>query len=357
MNELRGILGVALARGDRTARTLGRARALLAAAQLAGMQGDYQTAQRLATQALELTRSLGLKRDVALVFMAIARFDREGAVRTDAVREARVLVEELRDRWALAIFEFMVGDAALERGYRAATTANRRSLELFRAIGDALSATLPLLSLGRLACVEGDYARARALVEEAVAIRRRWGAEDPWRVAIALISLGEVLRCAGDAAAAVSLFEEALRYGRDLGDDSTIAWALHNLGHVALADGDLRAAALRFRDSVALRRIAAPRGPDVARGFAGVASVALGAGLGATAARLFGAADALVRANGMVLAPCDELVRHRDGALTRATLDSVTFDGAFTAGGRADPAEIEATIAAIVDDLNEATAP
>ena len=59
----------------------------------------------------------------------------------------------------------------------------------------------------------------------------------------------------------------------------------------------------------------------------------------------------------MVLAPCDELVRHRDGALTRATLDSVTFDGAFTAGGRADPAEIEATIAAIVDDLNEATAP
>ena len=240
MNELRGILGVALARGDRTARTPGRARALLAAAQLAGMQGDYQTAQRLATQALELTRSLGLKRDVALVLMAIARFDREGAVRTDAVREARVLVEELRDRWALAIFEFMVGDAALERGdYRAATTANRRSLELFRAIGDALSATLPLLSLGRLACVEGDYARARALVEEAVAIRRRWGAEDPWRVAIALISLGEVLRCAGDAAAAVSLFEEALRYGRDLGDDSTIAWALHNLGHVALADGDL----------------------------------------------------------------------------------------------------------------------
>ena len=54
------------------------------------------------------------------------------------------------------------------------------------------------MSLGRLACVEGDYGRSRSLVEQSLALMRGEGTNDQWGVAKALISLGEVSRCADD---------------------------------------------------------------------------------------------------------------------------------------------------------------
>ncbi len=350
INELRRKLDEALALSDPSARTPGRARALLAAAQSAAMQSDYRTATRLLPQALELLRGLGSKRELAQVLMIVSSFAPGEAARAAADREARAIIDETGDTSGLALLEFLNGEGAFGRGdYAAARAGTQRGLELFRSIGDELMASQPLLSLGRLACIDGDYARARALVEESLAIRRREGPDDHWRMAIALISLGEVGRCAGDAAAAAPLFEEGLRHGREMGDDSTVAWSLHNLGHVALAAGDLSPAAARFREGVAIRRLAGPS-TDVARGLAGLASVALRAGDLALAARLFGATEAILRASGAVLAPCDEQVRRSDIALARASLDPEGFAMALAEGESADPDALDAMAAAVVDD-------
>src|ERR1700694_602119 len=62
-----------LAMSDPAAQTLGRARALLAAGNLAGMQGDRQGAVPLAMESIRLFRALGLKRELAYALMMVVR--------------------------------------------------------------------------------------------------------------------------------------------------------------------------------------------------------------------------------------------------------------------------------------------
>ena len=353
VSELRRILEATLARSDPAARSLGRARALMAAAGLAFRQGDYYTMERLGPEILDLIRSLGLKRELGMVLSVTARFARDDQLRSATYREAHALLEEIGDARALASLEWVVADGLLERGdYAAARTGHLRCLEMYRTMGDEMLVTAPMLSLARIACVDGEYGRARALVEDSLVIRRRQTTDDRLGLAIALISLGEVSRCDGDAAAGTLMFAEALGYGREMADDSISSWAVHNLGHVSLASGDLRAAAMRFRDGLAMRRPAAG-GPDIARGYAGLASVAVRAGDGVAAARLFGATEAILGEAGVVLVPCDELVRRDDLALARASLHADAFSSAFAEGESMHPDRLDAMTVALIAELDD----
>ena len=338
IGEVRQILTAALARSDPAAKTLGRARALQAAAMLAALQGDVQVAAPLAKEAVQLLRGLGHKRELAYALLSLARADASGS----AMTESRALFEELGDHWGVAMLLFITADAALERGdYDAARRGHIESLALFRQVGDLNLSTNSLVSLGRIACVDGDYARARSLIEEALAIRRQPDVGNPWTIAIALISLGEVARCEGDAARGAPSFKEALAYGRGLGDDLLVVpWSLHNLGHVALQSGDLSAAAARFRESLVLRW---PLGPsaNVAAGLAGMAGVALREGRLMEAVTLFGAVDNLVASTHNLLPPADELVRRDDLAAIRMRLDDSAFDAAFREGHAAKFEDLE----------------
>src|SRR6202011_962768 len=195
--------------------------------------------------------------------------------------------------------------------YDVARSGPPESLALFRKHGNVVLSSLPMLSLGRLACVDGDYARGRALVEEAFAIRKAQPVDNLWQTAMALISLGEVDRCEGDPGRGAHSFEQALGTGRVLGDNMIVAWALHNLGHVALQSGDLSAAAARFQESLKLRELSGPSG-DVAAGLAGMASVALREGARDEAIRLYEQVDSMLASTHSVLPPADELVRRAD---------------------------------------------
>jgi predicted ATPase len=311
VGELRQILNATLARSDPAAPTFGRARALLASATIAAMQGDFQVIGPLAEEAVQLLRGLPQKRELALALMMMARGLPDAEASGRAVRESRALLEELGDYWGVGMLLFNMADAALARGeYDAARSGHTESLALFRKHGNVLLSSLPLLSLGRLACVEGQHARARTLVEEALAIRQRPDFDNPWQVAMAQISLGEVDRCEGDPARGARLFEQALATGRGLGDDMIVAWALHNLGHVALQAGDLSTATARFDDSLQLRQRSGPS--DVAAGLAGMAGVALRKGAFDEAVRLFREVDAMLESTHSVLPPADELVRRAD---------------------------------------------
>jgi tetratricopeptide (TPR) repeat protein len=236
---------------------------------------------------------------------------------------------------------FSMAETALERGdYDAARSGHTESLALYRSLGDLQMSTIPLLSLGRLACVDGDYPRARALVEEALAIRRRPEFDNPGQVAVALDSLGEVDRCEGDPARGTRSFEQALGYGRVLGDDVIIAWSLHNLGHVALQSGELSAAAAQFRESLLLRWQWGPS-VNVAAGLAGMAGVALRDGAFTEAARMFGAVDGMLTSTHTVLPPADEQVRRDDLAAVRLRLDDAAFASAFREGRAASSEDID----------------
>lgn len=347
IGDMRPILTAALARSDPAALTLGRARALQAAATLAGMQGDIQQMAPLGREAVGLYRALGAKRELAFALISVARGvlpDLDASRR--AISESRVLFEELGDRWGVAMLQFVMGDAALQRGdYEAARSSHSESLALFTQLGELQMATSPLVSLARLACVEGDYARARALVEEALAIRKRPEFDNPWRVAVTLNSLGEVDRCAGNANLGARWFEQALAIARELADDMLIAWSIHNLGHVALHSGATEAGAL-FRESLLLRWRLGP-GADVASGLAGTAGAALLQGELTDGVRLLGAVHKMLESTHTVLPPADEQIRRDDLAAIHVRLDERAFDAAFSEGRAAKFEELEAMANAV----------
>ena len=340
--EMQQILTAALARGDTPPRGLARARGLVTAALLALIQGDRQVAASLAAESVPLFRALGMKRELGLALMVMTSSLPDLDASRRAMTESRALLEEVGDRWGIGMLLLYEVDAAFRRGhYDDARSSLIEGLPLFKQLGDINQTTSCLVDLGRLACIDGDYTRARALVEEGLAIRRRPEFDNPRRVALALMCLGEVERCAGDPARGAQSFEEALATGRELDDGMILGWSLHNLGQVALHSGALADAAARFRESLERRWRLGP-GAEVAAGLAGIAGVALRVGQETQAVRLFGAAEAMLESTGFVLPPADEQVRRVDLAAIRQQLDDGAFVAAFAEGRAAKFEDLEA---------------
>jgi tetratricopeptide (TPR) repeat protein len=105
---------------------------------------------------------------------------------------------------------------------------------------------------GNLAYMEGDYAAARALHEESLAIKRDLG--DKRGIAISLNNLGSVTHTQGDYAAARSLYEESLALARELGDKRGIAGSLNNLGGYGVMEGEYAAARSLYEESLSISR-------------------------------------------------------------------------------------------------------
>ena len=64
----------------------------------------------------------------------------------------------------------------------------------------------------------------------------------------------ELVQARGDAPRAAVLLEESVHLCRELGDNQGHAEALHQLGHVAYAQGDYDQALARCADALALAR-------------------------------------------------------------------------------------------------------
>jgi predicted ATPase/DNA-binding SARP family transcriptional activator len=132
----------------------------------------------------------------------------------------------------------------------------RRWLET--SLGAATSAPVEIRAralggAGVLAADQGDYARARALHEESLALWRSVG--DVGHVAEALNNLGSAVQQQGDHRAARLLHEESLTLWRVQGDVHGIAGALNQLACIARDDqNDYALASLLLEESLALRR-------------------------------------------------------------------------------------------------------
>jgi predicted ATPase/class 3 adenylate cyclase len=347
IGELRRIVTAALARSDPAVQTLPRARALLGAVMLAAMQGD-PTAVPLAEESVPLLRTLGLKLELAYVLMIRVRFalpDIDEARR--AMSESRALFEAGGARWGVGQLLGIMADTELRQGNdQAARSLYAESLSLLRQLGELTLSTNALLGLSQLACIDRDFARARALVEEALAIRRQPDFGYEWTVANALVHLGEIDRCEGEPARGVPYFEQARATGRELADDVLISWSLHNLGHVALQAGDLATAGARFRESLLLRWRLQP-GQEVASGLAGMAGVALRERRVKEGLRLFGAVDRMLESTHTVLRPADERSRSQDLTTIRSGMDDRAFGTSIREGKATRFEELEAMTDAV----------
>ena len=203
------------------------------------------------------------------------------------------------------------------------------ALTLARSIGDDTVEANTLRNLGSLAKDEGELERAQRMHEEARAISARSG--DRLGVSSSLINLSDVALSQRDYARAEALAREAVLLTRELGHDVRELASLLNLGLASLhRDRDDQARAT-FRDAAQLSRTL--RYPEcLAVCLEGLAALDVRHGDSVRAARLLGAADALLETTGYALESGERELHDRTLAMVTTRLAGEVFEQAWREG-------------------------
>jgi non-specific serine/threonine protein kinase len=218
--------------------------------------------------------------------------------------------------------------------FAAARALLEESLAISRQLGDRKSIGVAAGNLGMVALDEGNLVAARALHEESLAIARELGNRNG--VLASLGNLGIVSYELGDFAAARTQFEEILAISRELGDGQTTAIALHRLGTVEDAQGGYRAAEALYRESLTILHGLGLRG-RIPYSLQELAMVAAALGNPLRAARLWGAEERLREEIGPARSAGQETDPQMRDARAAAG-DGAAFDRAWQEG-RAMPLE------------------
>jgi predicted ATPase/DNA-binding SARP family transcriptional activator len=148
-----------------------------------------------------------------------------------------------------------------EADYAAARALFKESLAIRWELGDKHGIAQSLDSLG-IVTQNQDYATARMLFEQSLAIRREAG--DKHGIAQSLFNLGGVAHIQSDIVRARTLFEECLAIRRELGDKHGIAQSLNVLGVLTQQQGDYAAARKLHEQCLTIARELGDR-RDIAR--------------------------------------------------------------------------------------------
>jgi predicted ATPase len=129
----------------------------------------------------------------------------------------------------------------------------RAGLDLFNEIGDSSGVVSAKIDLSYISCLNGDISPSVALAEEVLPTCRATG--DRFSEAQLLDGvLGEVAFCQGDYARAAALHEQSLALRRALHDTDGIAWSLFLLAKNLCALGDAARAQQHYEESRVLWR-------------------------------------------------------------------------------------------------------
>jgi predicted ATPase/DNA-binding SARP family transcriptional activator len=339
-------LAIGRALGDRAV----IASALLHLGGLAMNVWDVAAARPLVEEGLAIRRELGDPREIASALSTMAdlcsrKWDlpAERALLEESLAIWRSLDDRLRINSAL-------GDLAQNISFQgdqdSAQVLIEETLAAARELGDRLGIARGMHRLGWVAQRREDYLAARALFEQCLPLWRELDHKDGQ--IDSLFHLAFTHQQQGDSAAAYSFFEEMLALSRAWGNSTCIAASFALLGAAAGDLGRWQEAATRCAESLTLDHPWKQCDPLwVAWALAGVVRVAHTRGRPARAARLLGAAAALLAPFKALLWPnlrgdFDRLVSRM-----RAEIDEAEFATAW-AEGQAMP--IEAIIAEALEE-------
>jgi non-specific serine/threonine protein kinase len=242
----------------------------------------------------------------------------------DAARAAALRTSEVcRVLHGALVLAFSQGD------YARARALGGDYLALSRELDDAAGMAAAENLLGVIARADGDYEAAAAHSEAALALYRRLG--DAGWVALVLVNLGAVAFLQGALARAETYLNEALAMSRSLQDHFGMAVALSDLSVVARASGDrIRARALLTESLEHWRALGTREG--LLDWLARVGAVAAADGGWEPAAHLLAAAEAARLEIGYVFEPAE---RERVAAaleLAQRGLGETDFAAAWSSG-------------------------
>jgi len=221
-----------------------RAGALVGAALLTRELGDLRDARVYAESALTIERTLNDRRGLAdaldgLIWVAIYQGD--VARGRAAVDEYLALAKELGSKRDLAIATAHSASIASEEGRGDTEPKIAEALALFRAIGDEVSTAYSLNQLGELVRARGDHRGALALYESSLALARELDARR-W-INIVVVNVGITLVCLGEHERARAVLAESLVMTRAMRALRPIPPTLSAVARIALVDGDATTAA------------------------------------------------------------------------------------------------------------------
>ena len=285
--------------------------ALRWAGELAGLEGDMRTAEARLSESLALARGAGDKRGTAAALGAL------GSVLFQHVDIAR----------SVGPFE--------------------EAAALMRELGDVRQTAFLLAYLAGAVGIGGDLARSDALVAESEALLESLGDRSSFEANFLMLIQGWLALTRGDHERAEERLEATIALGRVLDSKGLLSAALAFMGELALARGELAAAAGHYREGLVLGWEG-----DFAAGIVynlrGLVWIGSRNGEFRRVARLVGALDVLGRTvhdlPGIVAA-----THEADEAKVRAALGEKAFTEAREAG-RARPLEEIITEAVVLAD-------
>ena len=218
-----------------------------------------------------------------------------------------------------------------QQDYARAIAVLEEAVALHKELGDESGAALALGNLGYAVLHGGFRERVPAFVEEGEALMR--GDLDGHPRAFLRLILASAPIEEGDLDSAVSQLEESLALCRELGDMRVAAISLHTLGMIELIWGNLDRGAATLEEGARITRELKDR-PGIAYHVWALGEVNALRGRPVRAARLWGAAEALREQMGTYLSQFDlAQSRYEQGlADVRAALSEASFDAAWAEG-------------------------
>jgi predicted ATPase/DNA-binding SARP family transcriptional activator/Flp pilus assembly protein TadD len=223
-----------------------RTRLLTRAGRFSGRLGDYVQAKAQFGESLKLCVQLSgevaradLQREQALAQLGLSAVLRgEGAIEMaqQAAQRSLDLYRACGDApgtaHALGILGLLRGSLGQVEEAQARLC---EALALYRELGDLYGQASALNDLGNVAAGSGRLDEARVHYNRCLTLRRQIG--DLWGAGILLSNLGYLAHLAGDQAAAVEFLRNGLAVQREIGDRYHIANCLSNLGAACRALG------------------------------------------------------------------------------------------------------------------------
>jgi non-specific serine/threonine protein kinase len=248
---------------------------------------------------------------------------------------------DIPDDLRAGVLMWIGANATVLGDYGKAWAAHEEAIAINRTLGHTFGVARNLHGLGRIATFTGDAEQAAALYESAADILR--DQHDPALI-VTLSNLGGVLLTSGKLEQAVVVLDEALAYAERDGLPWHIAQILDAQGRVALARGNLSDAHRALRRCLQLNRDAQdPR--FVAQALETCIWLAAIEGMAEHAARLLGAVSRIRETIGVPVPPSIQANYDRYVPIAQAQLSNAAWQAALAQGQTLSQAEaIEAAL-------------
>jgi predicted ATPase/transcriptional regulator with XRE-family HTH domain len=256
LDEGRLILSAFLARPGASDMTVERAWLLCQHAVLAGLQSDVRAALPLLEESRAIYKQLqpaGMDGEVdVLTNLAVLEIDSgEAKIALEHAQNALAIAVEIDYPRGVRSAHHVLGVALGHLGqYEQAAEHLEASLELDRKMGGLMNITL-ILNLGELAVRQGDYAKAKALLQDGLI--KAIEAKDKWEIGANLGTQAWIALLLGEFEQARQLLGESLAVRQEIGDNGGIAWCLEKLAESADIQGSAGIAVRLMGKAASLR--------------------------------------------------------------------------------------------------------